>query len=69
MLLQGRAFDVSGSATAQSGADEMTKGVGTQLWMAPEVFFGIRRYGREVDVVRVAIVANIQHSLRFHSQI
>lgn len=28
----------------------MTKGVGTILWMAPELFWGGAKYGPEVDV-------------------
>lgn len=34
----------------------MTKGVGTQLWMAPEVFFGHSKYGPEVDVYSFGII-------------
>jgi serine/threonine protein kinase len=37
-------------ATTASGSASMTRAVGTQLWMAPEVFFGHSTYGPEVDV-------------------
>ena len=34
----------------------MTRAVGTQLWMAPEVFFGQSTYGPEVDVYSFGII-------------
>jgi serine/threonine protein kinase len=41
---------------ANDGSATMTKAVGTQLWMAPEVFFGQSRYGSEVDVYSFGII-------------
>jgi serine/threonine protein kinase len=41
---------------ANDGSVTMTKAVGTQLWMAPEVFFGQSRYGSEVDVYSFGII-------------
>jgi serine/threonine protein kinase len=38
------------TAATGSGTASMTKAVGTQLWMAPELFFGHSKYGPEVDV-------------------
>ena len=34
----------------------MTKGAGTLLWMAPEVFAGGSRYGPEVDVYSFGVI-------------
>jgi len=45
------AFGAGGAATAT-----MTKGAGTPLWMAPEVFAGGSHYGPEVDVYSYGII-------------
>ena len=45
------AVELGGMAT-----QTMTKGTGTPLWMAPEVFAGYNRYGPEVDVYSFGII-------------
>eukprot|EP00035_Acanthoeca_spectabilis_P000875 m.76055 g.76055 ORF g.76055 m.76055 type:complete len:199 (-) comp10481_c0_seq2:102-698(-) len=44
------------TVTETSGTVAMTRAVGTQLWMAPEVFFGESRYGPEVDVYSYGVI-------------
>lgn len=41
---------------APSPTETMTRGVGTLLWMAPELFTGQNRYGPEVDIYSFAII-------------
>lgn len=38
------------ASTSEALTATMTKGVGTILWMAPELFLGGAKYGPEVDV-------------------
>jgi serine/threonine protein kinase len=47
---------IATAATAEAGSASMTKAVGTQLWMAPEVFLGKTGYGPEVDVYSFGII-------------
>ena len=49
-------LDVTAGTTTDSGAPSMTRGIGTPLWMAPEVFFGHSKYGPEVDVYSFGII-------------
>jgi serine/threonine protein kinase len=44
------------AAVAEPHSASMTRAVGTQLWMAPEVFFGSTTYGAEVDVYSFGII-------------
>lgn len=50
------ALDEAAGTSTDSGAASMTRAVGTQLWMAPEVFFGHSKYGPEVDVYSFGII-------------
>ena len=45
-----------GGGAGQLGAATITKGTGTPLWMAPEVFAGGSHYGPEVAVYSYGII-------------
>jgi serine/threonine protein kinase len=49
-------LDAANAAICESGSASMTRAVGTQLWMAPEVFFGRTGYGPEIDVYSFGII-------------
>ena len=54
--LQATAFDRSDGPASEALTATMTKGVGTILWMAPELFIGGTKYGPEVDVYSFGMI-------------
>ena len=45
-----------GSMQSEAFQATMTRGVGTPLWMAPELFVGGTKYGPEVDVYSFGVI-------------
>jgi len=55
-LFDGRKEVNTAAAANVDGSASMTKAVGTQLWMAPEVFVGKSDYGPEIDVYSFGVI-------------
>ena len=52
----GGSFGPDGEEQSVAFQATMTKGVGTPLWMAPELFVGGTKYGPEVDVYSFGVI-------------